>query len=92
MDTGKFAIQPTFGMSFITKSLTQNWRRVTAGGDFKSFSMDYKFTYGLIKNMEVFVVVPFVNNWGNSVKEPGPNRGALRQFRRSGDINFTLKV
>ena len=28
IEKGKFAIQPTFGMSFVTNSLTQSWRRV----------------------------------------------------------------
>ncbi len=91
MDTGKFAIQPTFGMSFFTNSLTQNWRRVPAGGNFKTFSMDYKFTYGLIKNMEVFVVVPYVHNWAGSVTEPGPNGERSASFGGLSDINLTLK-
>ncbi|MBU4355941.1 MAG: transporter, partial [Proteobacteria bacterium] len=47
IDKGKFAIQPTWGLSFVTDSLTQSWRRVSAGGNFKSFGMDWKFTYGL---------------------------------------------
>jgi hypothetical protein len=91
MDTGKFAIQPTFGMSFVNNSLTQNWRRISAGGNFKTFGMDYKFTYGLIKNMEVFVVVPYVHNWANSVKELGPNGERSASSGGLSDINLTLK-
>ncbi|MBU4446990.1 MAG: transporter, partial [Proteobacteria bacterium] len=60
IDKGQFAIQPTFGLGFVTRSLTQNWRRVTPGGDFKTFGMDYKFTYGLWNNLEVFVDVPYI--------------------------------
>ena len=71
IDKGKFAVQPTFGMSFATNSLTQSWRRVSAGGDFKSFGMDYKFTYGLCNNLEVFMVVPFANNWAGSCQGTG---------------------
>ena len=91
IDKGKFAIQPTFGMSFVTNSLTQSWRRVSAGGNFKSFGMDWKFTYGLINNLEVFVVVPFANNWANSVKEPGPNGEHSASFGGIGDVNLTFK-
>jgi hypothetical protein len=91
IEKGKFAIQPTFGMSFITNSLTQNWRRVSAGGNFKTFGMDWKFTYGLWNNLEVFVVVPYVHNWAGSVQEPGPNGERFANFGGLGDINLTLK-
>ena len=30
IEKGKFAIQPTFGLGFVTNSLTQSWRRVSA--------------------------------------------------------------
>jgi hypothetical protein len=91
IEKGKFAVQPTFGLGFVNNSLTQSWRRVSAGGNFKTFGMDWKFTYGLIKNLEVFVVVPFVNNWANSVKERGPNGERSASFGGLGDINLTLK-
>ena len=91
IDKGKFAVQPTFGLSFVTNSLTQSWRRVSAGGNFKSFGMDWKFTYGLCNNLEVFMVVPFVNNWANSVKEPGPNGERSASFGGIGDLNLTFK-
>jgi hypothetical protein len=64
---------------------------VSAGGDYKTFSMNYKFTYGLINNMEVFVVVPYLHNWANSVREPGPNGERSASFGGLGDITFTFK-
>jgi len=91
IDKGKFAVQPTFGMSFVTNSLTQSWRRASAGGNFKSFGMDWKFTYGLWNNLEVFMVVPFGNNWANCVKEPGPNGEHSASFGGIGDLNLTFK-
>jgi hypothetical protein len=91
IEKGRFAVQPTFGMSFATNSLTQSWRRVSAGGDFKSFGMDWKFTYGLCNNLEVFMVVPYVNNWAGSVKEPGPNHERFSSFGGIGDLNLTFK-
>jgi hypothetical protein len=91
IEKGKFAVQPTFGMGFVNNSLTRNWRRISAGGDFKSFGMDWKFTYGLCNNLEVFVVVPFVNNWANAVKEPGPNGEHSASFGGIGDVNLTFK-
>jgi len=91
IEKGKFAVQPTFGLGFVTNNLTQSWRRVSAGGNFKTFGMDWKFTYGLIKNMEIFVVVPFANNWANSVNEPGPNGERSASFGGLGDVNLTMK-
>ena len=91
IEKGKFAVQPTFGLSFVTNSFTQSWRRVSAGGNFKSFGMDWKFTYGLWNNLEVFVVIPFANNWADSVKEPGPNGERSASFGGLGDINLTFK-
>ncbi len=87
IEKGQFAVQPTFGLSFVTDSLTQSWRRVSAGGNFKSFGMEWKFTYGLINNLEVFVVVPFFHNW---VTNFGP-QGQEAHFSGLGDFNLTLK-
>lgn len=91
LEKGKFAVQPTFGLGFATDNLTRSWRRVSAGGNFKTFGMDWKFSYGLMKNMEVFVVVPYVHNWANNVKEPGPNGERSTSFGGLGDVNLTMK-
>ena len=40
LDKGKFTVQPTFGLGFVTNNLTQSWRRVSPGGNFKTFGMD----------------------------------------------------
>jgi hypothetical protein len=91
IEKGKFAVQPTFGLGFTTDSFTRSWRRVSAGGNFKSFSMDYKFTYGLANNLEVFVVLPYVHNWAANVDAPGPNGERSAAFGGIGDINLTFK-
>jgi hypothetical protein len=91
INKGKFAVQPTFGLGFATSNFTPNWRRVSAGGNFKSFGMDWKFTYGLWNNLEVFVVVPYTHNWANSVNERGPNGESAANFGGIGDVNLTFK-
>jgi len=53
--------------------------------------MDWKFTYGLWNNLEVFVVVPYVHNWANRVDEPGPNGERSAGFGGIGDVNLTFK-
>lgn len=91
IEKGKFAIQPTFGLSLTTNNFTQSWRRVNAGGDFQSFSMPWKFTYGLLNNLEVYVVIPYIHNWASNVKEPGPNSERSANFGGLGDIALTFK-
>ena len=91
IEKGKFAIQPTFGLSFTSNSFTQSWRRVSAGGDFQSFSMPWKFTYGLINNLEVYVVIPYIHNWAGNVDAPGPNNESFASFGGLGDISLTFK-
>jgi hypothetical protein len=72
IEKGRFAIQPTFGLSFITSALDKNWRRVSARGDFGSFTQEYKITLGLWDNLEGFVVIPVQVNWVTNADEPGP--------------------
>lgn len=91
IEKGKFAIQPTFGLSFLTNTFNKNWKRVSAGGDFMSFGMDWKFTYGLFNNLEVFVVIPYVHNWANNVDEPGPGGERSANSGSLGDVNLTFK-
>ena len=91
IEKGRFAVQPTFGLSFITNSFTKDWERVSAGGDFTSFSMEWKLTYGLLNNLEVFVVIPYVHNWASNVSEPGPEGQRFANTGDLGDINLTFK-
>jgi hypothetical protein len=90
IEKGKFALQPTWGLGFVVDRFSPNWRRVSAGGNFRSFTMDVKLTYGLLNNLETFVVIPYVHNWADDVRVPGlghrsSSHGGL------GDVNWTLK-
>lgn len=91
MEKGGFAFQPTFSLAFVNGTFTRSWRRISAGGDFTSFAMEYKFTYGLTDNLEVFVVVPYAHNWADHVNEPGPNGERSADFGGIADINLTFK-
>jgi hypothetical protein len=91
IEEGKFAIQPLWALGFTGGSFTQNWRRVSAGGDFISFETPWKFTYGLAKNLEVFLVIPYVHNWARNVSEAGPGGERSAGFGGIGDINLTFK-
>ncbi len=91
IEKGKFAIQPTWGLSFVTNTFSPSWRRISAGGDFKSLGMSVKFTYGLLNNLEVYTVIPYIHNWAGNVTEPGPNGERAANFGGLGDINLTFK-
>jgi hypothetical protein len=91
IEKGHFAIQPTFGYSAVLDSFNGSWNRTSAGGDFRSFGMDWKLTYGPIENMEVYVVIPWVYNRGRDVDEPGPNGERSASSSGLGDVNLTLK-
>jgi len=53
--------------------------------------MSWKFTYGLINNLEVYLVIPYIHNWASNMDESGPGGERSSQFGGLGDINFTLK-
>jgi hypothetical protein len=91
MAKGKFALQPTFGLSFVTSTFNKDWRRVSAGGNFGTFSMQYKITMGLWDNLEGFVVIPFQANWARDVDVPGPNGERNATHGGLADLNLTLK-
>jgi hypothetical protein len=91
MEKGKFAIQPTWGLGFVTNDFSPSWRRISAGGDFQSFGMSWRFTYGLWNNLEVYVLFPYIHNWAGNVDEPGPRGERAADFGGLGDISLTCK-
>jgi hypothetical protein len=91
IDKGELEFQATFGLSFITDSLSPGWRRTSADGDFKSFFMEYQLTYGLWHNLEVYVVLPYIHNWASRVEEPGPGGERSADSGHLGDVNLTFK-
>ena len=91
VEKGQFVVQPTFAYSFVNDGFGNVLQRGSAGGNFQAFSMDWKFTYGLMDNMEVFVVIPYAHNWARNVEEIGPEGESSANSGGLGDINLTLK-
>ena len=52
IETGKFAMQAWWALSFYPGVFTNNWRSVNAGGNFNTFFMPVKFVYGPTKDLE----------------------------------------
>lgn len=91
LEQGKFAVQPLWALGFTGGAFNTQWRRASAGGDFLSLSLPVKFTYGLIKNVETYVIVPYVHNWAWNVDPPGPGGERAANFGGLGDVTLTLK-
>ncbi len=91
IETGHVSMSVLWGLSFYPGSFNQNWRTVTAGGNFHTFYMPVKVTYGPTKNMEVYLIAPFINNWASDVNVPGPNGNHSASYAGIGDLTLMGK-
>lgn len=91
VEKGQFVVQPTFAYSFVNDSFGDDWHRGSAGGNYRTFSMDWKLAYGPMDNMEVFLVIPYAYNSARSVEETGPAGESSANAGGLGDLNLTLK-
>ena len=91
VEKGQFVVQPTFAFSFVNDSFGNDWHRGSAGGNFQTFAMDWKFAYGLMDNMEAFLVIPYAYNSARNVEGAGPDGQSSANSGGLGDLNLTLK-
>ncbi len=63
VDTGHVSVAAMWALSFYPGTLNQSWRTISIHGNFYTFYMPVKVTYGLMKNTEVYLIAPFINNW-----------------------------
>ena len=93
IDTGKFSMQVFWGLSFYMGNYSPNWRYISANGDFYTLNMPVKFAYGLTKDMEVYVVIPFLTNWAKNVNPnlAGPNGERSASYSGIGDLTLMGK-
>ena len=91
IETGKVAMQVWWALSFYPGVFTQNWRPVSARGDFYTFFMPVKFAYAPTKGLETYVVVPFIHNWNHNLEARGPNGETAASFSGVGDITAVAK-
>ena len=80
-------------LSIYTANFTQNWRSVSTKGDLFTFNMPVKFTYGPVKNLETYIIAPFIVNWVNNVdkSQAGPNGERSASYAGIGDITTVAK-
>lgn len=88
--TGRFAVQPFWGLSLAQGKFSPGWRSTTAGGDFTSFVTVLRFIYGPVENMEIDVDLQAIQNWAGRVNEPVAGTRSA-DFGGLGDTSLFLK-
>ena len=93
IEAGKYSMQVWWALSFYPGVFSQNWRSVSAKGDFHTFFMPVKFTYSPIKDLETYVIIPFINNWATNLDRgiAGPNGERSASYAGIGDITAIAK-
>jgi hypothetical protein len=87
----KLSMSLTFAYSLYPGLFDRNWKYVSAGGNFGTFYMPLRVTFGVMKNWEMYVVAPFIVNSANSVTNPGPNGDRAATYTGIGDISWFNK-
>ena len=93
IETHKASMQVLWAWSITGGNFTPNWRRVSAKGDFSTLSMPVKFTYGPAKDLEMYVIVPYIQNFARNVDASlaGPNGERSANYGGVGDISLVSK-
>jgi len=89
-EKGTLYLQPFWSLGSVTGVFNAHGKRVSAGGNFRSFEYDLQITYGAWENFEVFTFIPVKVNWANGV-ELGPGGERSAWYAGLGDLNLTLK-
>ena len=87
------SLQVLTALSFYPGLFSNNWRYTSAKGNYYTFLMPVKFTYGPTKNLEMYVIVPFFNNFCNKLDASiaGPNGERSASYGGIGDITAVAK-
>ena len=72
IETGHVSLSVLYALSFYPGIFSNNWRTVTAGGNYHTFYMPVKFTYGPTKDLEMYLIAPFITNWASDVNVTWP--------------------
>jgi hypothetical protein len=93
IETGHVSLSVLWALSLYPGQFTQNWRSVSIKGDFYTFYMPVKITYGPTKNLEMYLIAPFVNYWVNNVDRgiAGPNGERSASYSGIGDLTLMGK-
>jgi hypothetical protein len=87
------SLQVLSALAVYTVNFSPNWRPVSTKGDLYTFNMPVRFTYGPAKNLETYIIAPFIVNWVNNVNRSvaGPNGERSASYAGLGDITTMAK-
>ena len=87
------SLQVLTAFSLYPGLFSNNWRYTSAKGNYYTFFMPIKFTYGPTKNLEMYVIAPFISNFCNSLDAgiAGPNGERSAGYSGIGDITAVAK-
>ncbi len=85
---GNFLIEPIWKLSFSGGLFSPSWRRVSSETEFTALAMPVKFKYGLAQDLEVRMIIPYVQNWAR-MSDSGEAGSAA--FGGLGDLELSLK-
>jgi hypothetical protein len=93
IETYHASVQVLWAASIYRNNLTPNWRQTDTKGDFATFLMPVKFTYGPSKDMEMYVVIPYIYNFAGSLNASiaGPHGERSADYGGIGDITLVGK-
>lgn len=77
--------------AFTGGKFSPGWRRLSAGGDFRSLSTWAQLYLGVAPRMEVYVVLPYLHNWAADVNMPAPTGQRRADFGGLGNVSVTGK-
>jgi hypothetical protein len=85
------SVAATFAYSFYPGVFDRDWKYANAHGNFGTFYMPVRLTFGVMKNWETYLIAPFIVNLANSVDFPGPNGERAATYTGIGDISWFNK-
>jgi hypothetical protein len=87
----KVSMSATFAYSFYPGLFDRSWKYVSARGNYGTFYMPIRLTFGVMKNWETYIVAPFVVNSASSVDFPAPGGQTGATYTGIGDISWFNK-
>ena len=85
------SLQVLWGLSLVRTFADNNWKSVNAGGNFGTFIMPVKFTFGPTKHLEIYTIAPLIVNYVNNATVPGPGGETSATYTGIGDISLFAK-
>jgi hypothetical protein len=78
-------------LAFTGGNFSPGWRRVGAGGNYRSVFGSMQLYVGVGPHTSIYIVAPYEHNWAWKVNPPGPEGQRSANFGGLGDVSLTGK-